>query len=102
MALIPFQHRIAQLRQLGTFNYIVQAWQQCMKVPTIRVRPGPPSTWIIQRVIQRITSATFHKPAWLDYPDDEEEDLKTILKRYQQQLEESSSASTAGKGKEKI
>ncbi|KAG5572775.1 hypothetical protein H5410_062541 [Solanum commersonii] len=35
-------------------------------------------------------------------PDDEEEDLETILKRYQQQLEESSSASTAGKGKEKI
>ncbi|KAG5606941.1 hypothetical protein H5410_028433 [Solanum commersonii] len=34
--------------------------------------------------------------------DDKEEDLETILKRYQQQLEESSSASTAGKGKEKI
>ncbi|KAG5616227.1 hypothetical protein H5410_016051 [Solanum commersonii] len=34
--------------------------------------------------------------------DDEEEDLETILKRYQQQLEESSSANTAGKGKEKI
>ncbi|KAG5579249.1 hypothetical protein H5410_049876 [Solanum commersonii] len=34
--------------------------------------------------------------------DNEEEDLETILKRYQQQLEESSSASTAGKGKEKI
>ncbi|KAG5592391.1 hypothetical protein H5410_042905 [Solanum commersonii] len=34
-------------------------------------------------------------------PDDEE-DLETILKRYQQQLEESSSASTAGKGKEKV
>ncbi|KAG5574006.1 hypothetical protein H5410_063772 [Solanum commersonii] len=33
---------------------------------------------------------------------DEEEDLETILKRYQQQLEESSSASTVGKGKEKI
>ncbi|KAG5614698.1 hypothetical protein H5410_014522 [Solanum commersonii] len=35
-------------------------------------------------------------------PDDEEEDLETILKRYQQQLEESSSASTTGKGKEKV
>ncbi|KAG5572771.1 hypothetical protein H5410_062537 [Solanum commersonii] len=34
--------------------------------------------------------------------DDEEIDLETILKRYQQQLEESSSASTTGKGKEKI
>ncbi|KAG5632037.1 hypothetical protein H5410_003754 [Solanum commersonii] len=34
--------------------------------------------------------------------DNEEEDLETILKRYQQQLEESSSASTAGKGKGKI
>ncbi|KAG5611427.1 hypothetical protein H5410_022708 [Solanum commersonii] len=34
--------------------------------------------------------------------NDEEEDLETILKRYQQQLEESSSASTAGKGKEKM
>ncbi|KAG5615646.1 hypothetical protein H5410_015470 [Solanum commersonii] len=33
--------------------------------------------------------------------DDEEIDLETILKRYQQQLEESSSASTTGKGKEK-
>ncbi|KAG5605611.1 hypothetical protein H5410_027103 [Solanum commersonii] len=36
-----------------------------------------------------------------DVDDDEEIDLETILKRYQQQLEESSSASTAGKGKEK-
>ncbi|KAG5590636.1 hypothetical protein H5410_041150 [Solanum commersonii] len=34
--------------------------------------------------------------------DDEDEDLETILKRYQQQLEESSSTNTAGKGKEKI
>ncbi|KAG5576759.1 hypothetical protein H5410_056893 [Solanum commersonii] len=55
------------IRQLGTCKYIVSTWQQCMKAPTIRVRPGPPSTWVIQRVIQRISSATFHKPAWLDY-----------------------------------
>ncbi|KAG5595776.1 hypothetical protein H5410_037008 [Solanum commersonii] len=33
---------------------------------------------------------------------DDETDLETILKRYQQQLEESSSASTTGKGKEKV
>ncbi|KAG5601040.1 hypothetical protein H5410_032410 [Solanum commersonii] len=34
--------------------------------------------------------------------DDEEIDLETILKRYQQQIEESSSTSTTGKGKEKV
>ncbi|KAG5570482.1 hypothetical protein H5410_060248 [Solanum commersonii] len=33
-------HRIAQLRQLGTFSYIVLACQQYVKVPTIRVRPS--------------------------------------------------------------
>ncbi|KAG5631644.1 hypothetical protein H5410_003361 [Solanum commersonii] len=36
------------------------------------------------------------------YVDEEEIDLETILKRYQQQLEEFSSASTTGKGKEKV
>ncbi|KAG5601416.1 hypothetical protein H5410_032786 [Solanum commersonii] len=34
--------------------------------------------------------------------DEEEIDLETILKCYQQQLEESSSGSTTGKGKEKV
>ncbi|KAG5606871.1 hypothetical protein H5410_028363 [Solanum commersonii] len=34
--------------------------------------------------------------------DEEEIDIETILKRYQQQIKESSSTSTTGKGKEKI
>ncbi|KAG5632676.1 hypothetical protein H5410_004393 [Solanum commersonii] len=33
---------------------------------------------------------------------EEEIDIETILKRYQQKLEESSSTSTTGKGKEKV
>uniref|UniRef100_M1B012 Uncharacterized protein n=1 Tax=Solanum tuberosum TaxID=4113 RepID=M1B012_SOLTU len=53
------------VRLLGTFTHIVLAWQKYMKTPTIRVRPGPPSTWVILRVIQRFPSAAFHKLAWI-------------------------------------
>ncbi|KAG5568367.1 hypothetical protein H5410_064620 [Solanum commersonii] len=44
--------------KLHGYDYMPRT-EVCMKVPTIRVRPGPPST----RVIQRIPLATFHKLA---------------------------------------